>query len=291
MSAAVTGAAQGYTPPDLLNRRQRAVAYGQIMKAQIRSQMIYRSNFLFSLIGLLMQVYLLKVVWTAAFPDDGSATGADGRPITLAVQISYSTLAAVQYWLFNPWAMSTVPQRVRDGKVAVDLARPIRFTAQSSFAQAGVTLAGAPFVLIALPFAVLLGGAQTPASVGEGFLYVLSLLPAFLIALLSAAIIGMIAFWTLEIGGILMIYRMIAQFFAGALVPLWFMPGWLAGLANWLPFQATTYTPIAIYLGYYRDGGEIAQALAVQFGWVLVLWMLLRLVWSRALHRVVVQGG
>ncbi|MGA8116442.1 MAG: ABC-2 family transporter protein [Actinocatenispora sp.] len=279
----------GATAPLLL--RQRLTAYAGIAQIQARTQFAYRADFLFALIGLLVQTYLLKVVWTAVFPHSGAVSAAGGRSVTLAAQIAYATLAMVQYWLFNPWRLSLIPDRVREGKVAVDLARPIRFTAQMFCAQVGTTLAMAPFAVIALPFAVLVGGMQAPASPGAAGLYVLSLVLAYLITVLLAAIVSMVAFWTIDASGIFIIYRMVAQFFAGALVPLWFMPEWLATVANWLPFQSTIYTPLAIYLGQLGGPDETATALGVQCVWVLVLWLALRLVWSRALRRVVVQGG
>jgi ABC-2 type transport system permease protein len=51
----------------------------------------------------------------------------------------------------------------------------------------------------------------------------------------------MVAFWTLEPQGIMLVYRMAGQFLSGALVPLWFMPSWLRGIAQWLPFQGMTF--------------------------------------------------
>ncbi|MEE1736692.1 ABC-2 family transporter protein [Streptomyces sp. BE147] len=273
-----------------LTLRQRTAAYAAICRSQARVRLVYRSNFLFGLAGLLVQVYLLRVVWTAVLPESG-AVAAGGRQITLGTQIAYVTLAAVQYWLLNPWSFDQLADRIRDGKVAVDLARPVHFVGQLFFGQIGSTFVVAPFVIAALPFAVLAGGAQPPASRGAALAYLLSLFLASLITLLLSSIVSMVAFWTLEISGIFMIYRMVSQFLAGTLVPLWFMPDWLATLAQWLPFQSTTFTPVAIYLGQLGDGGDVLRSIGVQFCWLVALWAALLLIWSRALHRIVIQGG
>ncbi|OIV36142.1 hypothetical protein BIV57_17795 [Mangrovactinospora gilvigrisea] len=270
-----------------LTVRQRLAAYAGLAKIQISAQTIYRSNYLVSLLGLLFKVYLLKEVWVAAYPHSRATMG-HGQQISLSAQIAYSTLASVQYFVFNPWTLSGIPERVRNGQVAVDLARPVRYTAQMTFGQAGVMIAGLPFVIVALPFAILVGGAEAPASAGAGLGYAVSLVPAFLITLLTGSIVGITAFWTLETDGTSIIYRMVAQFFAGALVPLWFMPGWLETLASWLPFQATTYTPIAIYMG---KSGSVVSTIGLQCVWVVVLWLILRLLAVRALRRVALQGG
>ncbi|MFJ8957423.1 ABC transporter permease [Streptomyces sp. NPDC102381] len=261
------------------------------MRVQMRTQMFYRSDFLLALVGLFLQIYLLKVVWSAVFPRSGHADGAGGRDLTMSAQITYVTLSSIQYWLFNPWDLSRIPERVRDGKVAGDLSRPVAFTGQMLAAQAGVTCAMLPFALVALPFAVVVGGTAPPASNAAALAYAASLLPAYLVTLLLSAAVSMTAFWTMEVSGIFMIYRMVAQFFAGALVPLWFMPGWMAGAAQVLPFQATIYTPVALYLGQIDGAAEVARAIGTQWAWAVAAWLGLRTVWRRALRRVVVQGG
>jgi len=82
----------------------------------------------------------------------------------------------------------------------------------------------------------------------------------------------------------------VANFFAGALVPLWFFAPVLLAVAKALPFQSEGFVPVAIYLGQLQ-GSAALQAMGLQIFWVLALTALARLVWSRAHRRVVVQGG
>lgn len=276
-------------PP--LMAHQRWAAYSGITRIQARAQLVYRGNFILGLVGLLLQIYLLKMVWTAVFPASGSMAGASGRSITLATQIAYATLAGLQYWLFNPAMSSLIPDRIRQGTVIVDLVRPVPFTTQVLFSQFGTTLAMAPFAVFALPFAVLVGGMETPDSARAAWVYAVSLALAYLVNVLLSMIVVMGAFWVTEIGGIYFIFRMVSQLLSGALVPLWFMPDWLIEIVRFLPFHATTYTPISLYLGQAGETGDMAAAVGVQVFWIATLWIALRVVWSRALRRVVVQGG
>jgi ABC-type uncharacterized transport system permease subunit len=254
-------------------------------RMQFATVLTYRTDYLLTALTVLMQVYLLRVVWTAVYADRGTSGG-----ITVHTVIAYATLATVQYTLFSPWRFSPIPQRVREGKVAMDLLRPVGFCGQMLAGQVGGTAAMAPFMLLALPFALVVGGAAAPPGVPAAAAYAVSLALAYVISQLLALLVGMVAFWTVENTGILMIYRIVAQFLSGALVPLWFMPGPLRVVAQLLPFQATTYTPTATYLGAIR-GPALAAALGVQALWVVLLAALTRLVWARAVRRVVVQGG
>jgi ABC-type uncharacterized transport system permease subunit len=100
----------------------------------------------------------------------------------------------------------------------------------------------------------------------------------------------MTSFWTLEVTGIYLSFTLVSRLLSGSLVPLWFMPEWLRIVAGLLPFQATTFTPVAIYLGTI-NGAALWRSLGISAAWVVILAVVLRLSWNRVLNRVVVQGG
>ncbi len=259
--------------------------YAALAAMQARTSLIYRLDYLVGLIGMLLQVLLLRVVWTAVYDHRPAVNG-----VTLATMIAYATLASVQYWVFNPWVFSLIPDRVREGRIGSDLSRPVGFLGQVVAGQLGRTAAMLPFALVALPVAILFGGAQAPPGWAAAVSYAVSLVLAYAVTTLLSVIFGLVTFWTMEVGGVFIIYRMVAQFLSGTLVPLWFMPGALRTVAQVLPFQAIAYTPTAIYLGRLT-GAQVPAQLLVQLAWVGVLYLLARLVWARAEHRVVVLGG
>jgi len=179
---------------------------------------------------------------------------------------------------------------VREGQVALDLVRPAPFINQLLAYQVGATVAAVPAIILALPFAIVVGGIQAPQSLMAGLLYIVSLALGYLVAILMGLIIGLTAFWTMELGGVLVIYTFANQFFGGALIPLWFFPPLLRRVADLLPFQAQAFIPLSMYTGQL-DGAQAAQALVLQLFWVVILFGLASLLWRRALYRVVIQGG
>ncbi|HEV7215660.1 MAG TPA: hypothetical protein VGP33_11110 [Chloroflexota bacterium] len=102
--------------------------------------------------------------------------------------IAYLTLTNLQLWVMWPQISQTLRERIRDGLVALDMARPVGFLQQMFRHQLGATLALGPFVVLALPFAWLLGGLSLPATVASGALYVVSVLMGYLIATLIACL-------------------------------------------------------------------------------------------------------
>ena len=260
-------------------------AYLQIMALWPQLALAYRVDFIFQLVGVLLKVYLLKVIWTAVYAGRGVVDGVELREL-----IAFLTLAQLQVWVMFPAIAQYLQDRMSEGTIALDLARPAPFLGQLLAHQLGGTISYLPFVLLAVPFAVVLGAFVPPASASAGLLYLFSLGLGYLVSTLLGMLIGLASFWTLRIWGVIDIYSFTNQFFTGALVPLWFFPAWLKRVADVLPFQAQTFIPLAIYTGQIAQR-DIAGALAIQALWAAILLGLVWIVWQRAMRRVVIQGG
>jgi ABC-2 type transport system permease protein len=265
--------------------RANLPAYLQIANLWVQIAFTYRVNLAMELVGVLLKIFLLKVVWIAVYAGQGAVEGVELRHV-----ISFITLANLQMWLIFPLLAWHIQERIREGQIAVDLARPVPFLGQLLANQVGGTLAVAPFAALAFPLALLVGGLEPPASATAGLLYLVSMLLAYLVTTLLGMLMGLIAFWTLQAEGLQAIYGFVSQFFAGALVPLWFFPPALRLVASWLPFQAQAFIPLSLYMGQVPDG-QVAGALGLQLFWVAALFGICWLVWQRAMRRVIIQGG
>jgi ABC-2 type transport system permease protein len=265
--------------------RVRIGIYLRIARMGPRVAFVYRFSLAVELVSMLLEVFLLKTVWTALYAGHQSIDGLSRHDL-----VTYLTLTNMQLWLMYPFIAGVVRRRVRDGSVAHDLARPVGFPGQMLAQQLGTTIGIAPLVAIAFPLAALLGGLQLPASLGAAFIYAISLALAYLVTILLGLLLGLVAFWTLELGGFIGIYFFVSQFFSGALVPLRFFPPALKAVAEVLPFQTQAALPISIYLGQ-EQGTTLLRDLALQCFWALALVGAAWLVWRGAVRRMVIQGG
>jgi ABC-2 type transport system permease protein len=255
--------------------------------ASLTSQIAYtyRFNILLQLVGLLLQIFLLRAVWTAIYADRGSVDGVD-----LETLLTYLTIANLQLWIVFPEGGEILQRRVREGKVALDLARPVSLVGQLISQQVGYTLGLLPLLLAVTPVAFVIGVLRPPSTLEAGAAYLLSLLFAYGVIVLIGLLLGMVSFWTMETTGMWAIYRFANLFFAGGLVPLWLFPEPLRTIAGLLPFQTQANTPVSIYIGRLT-GVDALRALLIQCLWIVVLAVLVRFVWSKAMRRVVIQGG
>jgi ABC-2 type transport system permease protein len=259
--------------------------YLQIAAVMPKISLAYRLNVSLEAVALLLQIFLLKVVWTAVYGDQEAA-----QPIPLEELVAYLTIANLQVWLLFPELTWVITQRVREGQIALDIARPVSFLGQMLAQQVGMTAGFATYVIAAFPFAFFLGALRPPASLEAAALYLLSLVLAFSIVALMGLLLGLVSIWTLETSGILAIYRFANMFFAGALVPLTFFPPLLRAVAEALPFQTQAFIPLSIYFGRF-EGIDLARAFAVQIFWLVALSACVAAMWRSAKQKLVVQGG
>lgn len=260
-------------------------AWRELIRARIRYQFVYRFNLIMGVVLAAVTIYLLTVVWTSAY---GGREEVDDIP--LRMMLVYLTIGNLQAWYLRPETGYMIVERVREGQISFDLSRPVSYPSQLLSTAAGELIGTLPIVLAALPVAALLGELAPPPSWQAGVGYVASFLIAWLIAVELAMVIGLVAFWTLEMTGFMMVYNLVGGFATGALVPLWFMPDLLRQFVQLLPFQSIVYVPVSIYIGIPATGG-VATALALQVFWAVVLLGVIAFIWKRALHRTVIQGG
>ena len=266
-----------------------ALRHSGIAVTSVKEKLIYRFDFFLSLAITLITMTLLTSLWRAIY------RGATAIDLPFQALLTYICLG--QAFSFNRIAwpqrrlMFRIGGSIRSGNIVFDLLRPTDYQAMQFSEVLGLYVT--EMVLINLPaylFAVVVFGISPPASPVAAAGFALALVGAFLLAFSLDFLLSIIAFWTFSAGGIIYGKKALLDLLAGSIVPLTLFPDWLRAVALVLPFQGLGYTPIAIYLGQI-SGAAIWWSLLVQFGWAAVLVLLTRLVWLRALRRLVVQGG
>ncbi len=266
-----------------LSRNLRAlVEYGRMT---MRRVYIYRLNVIMGIFLTGITIYLLTILWKAAY---GDRTEVDG--VSIQQMLVYLTIANLQLRFLSPEVDQEIEERIREGQIGFDLNRPVSYPMQLVAGAAGQMIGMLPMLFFAVPIAFVFGELRAPASFELGVAYVASLLLAWLVAVELNILIGLTSFWTLEMTGFKMMYRLVGNFATGALIPLWFMPDLLRTIVQFLPFQAIAYIPVSIYIGNPATG-QIWSALLIQASWMIALVAVIWWIWKRAVRQTVIQGG
>jgi ABC-2 type transport system permease protein len=261
--------------------------YISLARTSLEITFVYRAGFAVNMIGTIFYVVAMFYLWQTIFLGNPGSLGGFTWPEMKAYLLVAFLLNSLLTW-YQEWVMG---EDIRQGIVAVDLARPIDFQA-SRFARA---IGPVPFeftsaLVVAAIVAFVFGGIALPADPAHVALFLVSAVLATLIKFGIVYCVSMTAFWTTGTNGITVSRTAVQNIFSGALIPLVFFPDWLRAVAAVLPFQSLISTPALTYLGKF-DGPTTALMLAVQAGWAVGLIVLGRLVWRRAVKVVTINGG
>ena len=86
------------------------------------------------------------------------------------------------------------------------------------------------------------------------------------------------------------IFVPVADLLSGGLIPLPFMPGWLAAILKYSPFGSMSNAPLRIYSGDIA-GPEILETLLLQLFWLVAMVAFGYILQRRGMRRLCVQGG
>jgi ABC-2 type transport system permease protein len=232
--------------------------------------------------GLLRASILVAALEARGGPVGGYDRGA-------AVTFAWVTQALIA--VVELFAWSEIAQRVRTGDVAVDLCRPL----DPLLAWGATDLGRALAVVVPRSLPILLVGLVTtgltlPTTAGPYLLGTVSVVLAVLLSFTCRCVVNLVAFWIIEVRGVIGLYVTVSTTLSGLLLPVTWFPSWLAALARATPFPAMVQLPADILIGRVT-GVDALGALAVQAGWLLAVAVLARVVLAAGRRRLVVQGG
>jgi ABC-2 type transport system permease protein len=262
-----------------------------VITAAVKQELAYRFHFFAAILGALLMMALIYYLWTAIYHSATSMSMSYQALITyVCLGQAFSFSRPGQRRIFT-----RIGQGIQSGNVLMDLVRPTDYQLLIFSDTAGAYLMET--FLVSLPsylFALLVFRISPPASPEAAIGFLLSFLGAFLLVFSVDFMIGLMAFWTMNVWGAVwgLGYVKIAllDIMAGTVIPLTLFPDWLRSIAFALPFQGMAYTPLAIYIGTIQ-GSAIWTSILIQFVWGAVLVLLTRLIWLKARRRIEILGG
>jgi len=238
---------------------------------------------------------VIRILIFAAF----YAGGAAHAPMSLANAVTYTWLGQA-FLAFLPWAPDPdVADMVRTGAVAYERLRPVdtyawwyvRALAWSMARVAPRAVLMVAFASVLLPL-VGLGkwGLPPPHSLAAAGLFALSAVGMVLLSAAITLVINTVVVATMTDNGAGALAAAVVNMLSGLVLPLAFFPDWLRPWLRAQPVAGLIDIPFSIYLGGL-SGWSAAGAVALQFGWVVVLVLAGRAWLGRSMRRLQVQGG
>jgi ABC-2 type transport system permease protein len=263
-----------------------AAVYLEFAKKSFQRQLHYRianySGFVVNTFFFIVRAY----IFMALYEHRGVVAG-----YNVIEAVTFTGLTQAMAMVIGIFGGNEMANAVKTGEVATDLMKPIDYQFFALFRQLGRSFyyfffRGLPIFAVMVIFFPW----KHPHSWYALLLFFPSLAFAAVIVFSLSFMVGLSAFWLLDVRGVSAIVMGSGVFLSGFIIPVSFFPSNLGRICEWLPFVGQSYVPVAIYLGKYA-GMQMADMLLRQIVWAAMLILLGRAFMSLAVRKVIIQGG
>ena len=260
-----------------------------ILRTAVEERLVYRGDFAFATLVRFLPIVTQIFLWGAIFSGDSTRTLQSYR---YADMVAYFLLVMVaRAFSSMPGLASGIAESIRSGSVRKYLLQPVDMLDYLLWHRVAHKLvyyavAVGPFTLVFWLCRSWLPGWPS-ADVMAAF--IVSLLFGFAIGFLIESLIGLIAFWFLEVSSLIFIYMMLNFFLSGHMIPLEWIDGWIPWV-HVLPLKYLAYFPAAVLLGKIPPD-DLPRELAIQAVWIVILLAACRLAFHRGVRRYGAFGG
>ncbi|USS87908.1 ABC-2 family transporter protein [Fructilactobacillus hinvesii] len=241
----------------------------------LHNSLIYRANFVISLLARLLQVGLSLLMWRALYSESGQSMIHGYSQTSMMLYLMLTGLLSLIF-TFEP--LFRLARLIKSGKISTLLLRPINLNLESlsNFLGAKLILLG----LLALLLVCL--------TWGHWFLMVLILTYAFISVVVWQQIMflfGTLAFWLVQMWPLRPLLTALYLFSGGLLFPLDVLPVWAYQGLRFSPLALVSSDLVQSVLRGVHDPQLVLLYLVMTFLWLLGLAGLERLLFQSGLQQ------
>src|SRR5579859_2707060 len=256
--------------------------------------MAYRANYVFGAIFRFLPLVTMIFLWWAVYTGRKAAGGSPTiNGMSYEDMVAYNALMYISRGFSSvPGTMSDISKDIKDGLLNRYLIKPINYLWYQVMYRLAHKLVFWYIAFLTFPpiFFLMRHYFNHWPTLPEFGAFVVSLFVAFSIGILFCSMIGMLAFWFLEISGFLFVVMMTEFFLSGQLIPLNILPQAMHGVLFRSPFGYEGYWPCMILMGKVPQD-QLLMVLAIGFAWVGIFYGLSRFMWKLGLKRYSAVGG
>lgn len=277
------------------NMYARMIARWTILRIALEERLVYRGDFALGTLMRFLPIVTQIFLWWAVFDSvGGTRTQQDIAGYRFQNVVAYYLLTMVSRAFSSmPGLASGIALQIRNGEIKKFLIQPVDLLEFLMLSRLAHKLAY--YTVALLPFALVFflcrgffveGWPDAPTLAAFG----LSLLLSFLLGFFLEASIGLLGFWFLEISSLLFVYMLLSYFLSGHMFPLDMLPEPWNQLVAVLPLKYLAYFPAAVFLGRVT-GADLVRELSISAAWVVVFFLLSRVMFQRGVRRYSGFGG
>ncbi len=256
-----------------------------IAKQNAKEGLYYRFDLLLYIFNFMVEITVYIFIWLAIYHNGNQILGMSFEQITTYYCLVVS-LSPIVNWGIN----EIVGTSIREGEILRELLNPISYFHYYFGIRIGELIESSLVGFLTFVLCFFLFGVLLPKGFLAFVFFVIVVLLAIVVIYFFELMIGMIAFYTNSIWGIEILKRAILSIFSGMIAPIELFPEFLQKIANFLPFKDCIYTPICIYFGELSYL-EIFFVILKQCVWIGILYVIAKILFTKAIKNLTINGG
>ncbi|MCL2185331.1 MAG: ABC-2 family transporter protein [Treponema sp.] len=263
--------------------------YGAVFSQGIQSAMEYRADFLFGLFNGCFSVFIQFFLWTAIY--SGSQEN-NLYGYSYPQMVVYVIMAGIMLRIVSIDFHYDIAFDIKQGTLNRFLTQPISYFPYRVFDFIGRKIFQLGFIIVisagVLIFTHFVFSAEFTLS---NILFAVLVLPLslFLNCMLFYCI-SMTAFWMTEAWGVFDGMGVVSTILSGGLFPLSVFGETAQEIFKYMPFQYVIYFPLRIICGNAQKE-DIVFGICAQLIWILLLYILAKLLWRAGMKKYIAAGG
>jgi ABC-2 type transport system permease protein len=255
--------------------------YWTIIKIAWQRALTYRLSVYAYRIGEMAWVLVMIIMWTVIYDKQQVIKG-----YTLNEMLTYVLIGKLIDVIVRNWLPAVIGNDIKNGLLSLFLVKPIKYIRYIFFREIG-RISYAFFMSVLSQFAlviIFLNKIVLNSDIKYFCLMAVMIFLAFITELLLSYLIGITAFWTDEVDGIYYSFDKIKDFLAGQYFPLSLLPLIYVKISFLFPFAYSFFVPTQLYLKKI-DIATGLKGIGVQLVWIILLYLIIKVVWKRGLRK------
>lgn len=264
-----------------------------ILRTSVAERLAYRADFAFATLVRFLPIVTQVYLWGAIYQARAASDTREINSYTYGDMVAYSLLVMVgRAFSSMPGLTTGIARDIREGTIKKFLIQPVDMLDYLFWHRVAHKLVYYAIALVPFGLVFWLCGDYFRGwpSAGVWLGFGISLVLAFLIGFLIESLMGLVAFWFLEVSSLVFVYMLLSYFLSGHMLPLDWLPAPLGDWIRLLPFKYLAFVPAAVLLDKY-DSQQLVIELLLGCVWVVILYLLNRLALDRGLRRYSAYGG
>lgn len=253
--------------------------YFCVFKIEFLRFLQYRSEFIAEIIAIFVRVFIVLFFALAVYENKTEIYG-----YSLAGFATYSLLTSFIMQIIDTDINWVLAHEIRKGNLANYLLKPLKYNWYRLFAELSWKSHSLFYNLLVLTALTILYAKTFTLQIISSriWIFLIAMILSYLFNRSWRYIIGTLAFWTKDIGGISNFIREITGFLGGSWLPLDFF-GPFTNILKLLPFSYIFYFPIQIIIDSNLNSLDIIKILSIEAVWVILLSFIGQILWKKGI--------